>query len=685
MKKLKIILLFSLLLVCSFNNKTIYKNESKIEGVITDYKIDGNKLSLELKAKEKIIGFYYFKTLNEKNEIAKKLVIGRKITLFGSLKEPNENRNFNLFNYKKYLLGKKIYWTFNINKLVFKNKHIAFKYNVKNYLLKRIEKSRNKNYLKLFILGSNDLDYDVKDSYRLNGISHLFAISGMHITLFTTIILFILNKIRKNKYLNFIIVSLFLFIYTFIASFAPSVVRASLLFVFINIKKVLNINISNFRILLLICYLLLLYNIYYIYNSGFLYSFLISGFLIYESQKLNKYNNYFIQIFMISIYSFIISLPITINLNNQVNLLTPFLNVLFVPIISLIIFPFCILNFIFLKLDNLNFLLISILEKFSILFSKIKFLTITLKSINIFFIIFYIILIFFILKKFNYKKIILLILILIIHSNIKLINFNFIITMIDVGQGDSILIELPHNKANILIDTGGKVSFKTLKWKERKKEYNLTESTLIPFFKASGIKKIDYLILTHGDYDHMGEAINLVNNFKIEKVIFNCGTYNNLEKALIKVLKEKNIKYYSCIQKLNIDDSKLYFLQTGEYDNENDNSNVIYTELDGYKFMFMGDAGVKKEKDILDKYNLTNIDILKVGHHGSKTSSSEEFINEINPKYSIISVGKNNRYGHPNKEVLNNLDNSKIYRTDEDGSIMLQIKNNKLKIETCSP
>ena len=126
-------------------------------------------------------------------------------------------------------------------------------------------------------------------------------------------------------------------------------------------------------------------------------------------------------------------------------------------------------------------------------------------------------------------------------------------------------------------------------------------------------------------------------------------------------------------------------MQTGEYDNENDNSNVIYTELDGYKFMFMGDAGVKKEKDILDKYNLTNIDILKVGHHGSKTSSSEEFINEINPKYSIISVGKNNRYGHPNKEAVNNLKNSKIYRTDEDGSIMFKIKNNKLKIETYSP
>ena len=101
--------------------------------------------------------------------------------------------------------------------------------------------------------------------------------------------------------------------------------------------------------------------------------------------------------------------------------------------------------------------------------------------------------------------------------------------------------------------------------------------------------------------------------------------------------------------------------------------------------MFMGDAEAKKEKGILDKYNLRDIDVLKVGHHGSKTSSSKNFISKINTKYSIISVGKNNRYGHPNKEVLNNLSDSKIYRTDQDGSVMFKIKNNKLEIETCNP
>ena len=112
---------------------------------------------------------------------------------------------------------------------------------------------------------------------------------------------------------------------------------------------------------------------------------------------------------------------------------------------------------------------------------------------------------------------------------------------------------------------------------------------------------------------------------------------------------------------------------------------MIYTELDGYKFMFMGDASSTTENEIMNKYNLPDIDVLKVGHHGSRTSSSKNFINEIKPKYSVISVGKNNRYGHPNKEVLENLKYSKIYRTDEDGSIMFKIKNNKLKIEICSP
>lgn len=282
------------------------------------------------------------------------------------------------------------------------------------------------------------------------------------------------------------------------------------------------------------------------------------------------------------------------------------------------------------------------------------------------FIIYYIIITFIFVKP---KYFYILIIILVIHNDIKCFNKSSYLTIIDVGQGDSILLEIKDK--NILIDTGGNMF----------SDYNIAQNKLIPYFKSLGIKKLNYLILTHGDYDHMGESINLINEFKVDNVIFNHDNYNDLELDLIKVLDNENINYYQNIESLNIDNNKLYFLNNKLYNNENDNSNIIYTEINGIRILLMGDAGVAAEKDILSKYNLSDIDILKVGHHGSKTSSSENFIDKINPLYSIISVGKNNWYGHPNDEVLEILKNTDIYRTDINGSIKIRL--NKLKIKTC--
>lgn len=200
-----------------------------------------------------------------------------------------------------------------------------------------------------------------------------------------------------------------------------------------------------------------------------------------------------------------------------------------------------------------------------------------------------------------------------------------------------------------------------------------------------GFNKIDYLILTHGDYDHMGYSTYLVNNYKVDKVLFNKESYSNLELELIDVLKDKDIYYQNKIKTLDISNSRLYFLNEEYYGNENDDSLVIYMKLNNYKFLFMGDASIKVENDLIKKYNLQNIDILKVGHHGSKTSSSKYFINYISPKYSIISVGKNNLFGHPNQEVLKNLNDSKVLRTDINGSIEFKIKKSKLEVKYYSP
>ena len=466
----------------------------------------------------------------------------------------------------------------------------------------------------------------------------------------------------------------------FLTSFPMSVLRSCIFTILLTINKRFYFFIKTQNLLYLTLAIILFINPLYIFNLGLQLSFSISLSLILMGEYINSFKKNIGKSFCISFISFVVSFPIVINNFYEVNFLSIFYNLFFVPFITILILPLTLISFIFPFLDNILHLFIFILENLTLFLSKINVLKITFCKVN--FVIFCLYYVLIILCLFNLKRgkkriIFVLAMVIIVHSSINFVNNNYIMFM-DVNQGDSTLIVV--NKKTTLIDTGG-----LLQLNKDKYDYNITNNRTIPYLKSKGIKKIDNLILTHGDYDHMGEAINIVNNFKVEKVIFNCGKFNDLEKELIKVLNKRKIKYYSCINELNIDNNKLYFLQTKEYDNENDNSNVIYTKINGYKFMFMGDAGVDKEKDILENYNISNIDVLKVGHHGSKTSSSKKFIDEANPKYGVISVGKNNKYGHPNKEILNTLSNSKIYRTDEDGSIMFKIKNNKLKIKTCSP
>ena len=201
-------------------------------------------------------------------------------------------------------------------------------------------------------------------------------------------------------------------------------------------------------------------------------------------------------------------------------------------------------------------------------------------------------------------------------------------------------------------------------------------------FKSFGVKRIDYMFISHGDVDHIGNSIEYIKKIKIDNIYINKYKKTKLEKELCKY-KCKKLGDEDIIK---INDINFYVLNPN-YDmlDENDNSLVINFSIKNKNVLFMGDSSKKVEDRIINDYDIGKVDILKIGHHGSNTSSSYKFINEINPRYSVISVGKNNRYGHPNKEVLENLNNSKIYRTDLDGSIMFKIKNNKFKIETCSP
>ena len=677
MKRLKIILqsnlfcilLFLLLIIyiflCNlFNNKEDIKCN---EFVVIDYKIDNDKLILELKNDINVIANYYY---DVNDSFIDDIKYGTKIRIQYEMSDLNNNTIPNTFDYKNYLENNNISYKLNISKIEIVEQSNNFIFKFKNLINDRLNDVDDTGYIRTFILGNKSFISDnVYDAYISCGIGHLFALSGMHVSLLTSF-LFLFLKF-KNKVVKYFFISIFLICYGFIVGFSPSILRCIIFLIISFLFEIFSLKIHSLKKLYFTCIIVLFINYKYIFDAGFLYSFLTVFGIMFCQDLIN--GNCFFKSLKLSIVAFLFSLPVSLYSFYSINLLSIIYNIIFIPFISIVVYPFSILCFIFPFLNCVFEFLIFILENIVLFLSSIDFFILNL-NFNIFeFVLFYL----FLLIGFKFRKYYFsLVSLLIIFIDILLPYFdlNYYVYYFDVGQGDSSLIISSNRSEVVMIDTGGLFSSK----------FNVSDN-VISFYKSIGLNKVDYLILTHGDYDHMGEAINLVNNFKVEKVIFNCGEYDDLEKELIKVLEKKKIPYYCCIKEINIDDNKLYFLNNKDYGNENDNSSVIYTELNNYKFLFMGDAGVEVEDDLIKKYNLQDIDVLKVGHHGSKTSSGKEYIDEVNPKYSIISVGKNNRYGHPNKGVLENLKDSKIYRTDEDGSIMFRIKNNKLRIDYCEP
>ena len=631
------------------------------ELIINDYKINDKTITIYF---DNIIGKYYVDNDEKVKEFKDNYSFGDKIYIEGEISVPNNNTIPNNFNYKDYLYHKYIYYIIKIDKIKMISKNDNIFLNIKNSIYKRIDKIKYNNYLYAFILGkSYYIDSEVLNNYKINGITHLFALSGLHVSMFSSIILFILKKIKLSEKLSYFITSLFLIFFAFIASFTPSIVRSVLFFILSSINNVYYLYVKPKYLLYIVFSILIFINPFYIYDTGFILSFCISFFILLFNEK-NKINNNLLSILVISILSTLSSLPIIINMSYEINILGFINNLFFIPYVTYIVFPLSIIVVFISKLSFiLNFLII-IMEYISKVSSNILNVKLIFPKMSLFLIIIYYVLLILIVKKINLKKI------FIIYLSFLYFRCNFdknnYVYFIDVGQGDSALIVTKNNKS-ILIDTGGKVG----------SNYSLMKSNVIPFFKSIGIRKLDYLFITHGDYDHAGYGIDLVNNFNVKNRFTNKGKYNSLEKKL-------NIKSFNNSY-IKIDNVEIYSLNSKLYNNENSDSLVLLVIIDNYKLLFMGDASINTEKDIMNNYDIGDVFILKVGHHGSKTSSSEEFINNVNPKYSIISVGKNNKFGHPNKEVLDNLSNSKIYRTDIDGSIMFKIKKDKLRIETYSP
>ncbi len=655
----KYFILLSLIICLCFirnNNNSIYKiNDTNFYGVVNDYQYKDNYISLVLNGKEKLKCNYYLDN-NEKFDIN----YGDTLYLKGKLKKPNNNTIPNTFNYKKYLEHNDIYYILEIEKI---NKQVSTNniiYKIKNIIKSRIDMYDKTGYLNAFILGNkNNIDNNTYSNYSKNGIIHIFSISGMHISLLASIILSLLNRINKSSK-NVVVVIMFLIFYLVLTNYQASIIRSIIFYIVINLFKLRKVKVSTLNSFLISVSLILLFVPNFIFNIGFLYSSSVSFSLIFYKNKFNK--NYIMNLLYVSFISFLISLPITISLNYQVNLLSIIINLLFVPLVSFILYPLSLIVFVFPIFISLFNFFISITEFLSNNISNINFFNIYIPKMNFIIIIIYYLLVYLILSK-SIKWLIIFGLYIFVVKNINIIDNNYYVYFLDVGQGDMSVIK--YKDECIVIDTGPSNVYKST--------YKITDNH-IKFLHSIGANNIDLLIISHGDNDHIGNANYLIDNFNVKNIMINKGEINESERLLPK---NKIVNNYKSKM-------KFYILEHALFDNENSNSIVNYLVAYDRKFIFMGDGSKETELDIVNKYNI-NADVIKIGHHGSKTSSDEYFIKKINPIYSIISVGKNNRYGHPNKEVLDTLNDSKIYRTDQDGSIMFKIKNDKLQIVTCSP
>ena len=641
---------------------------TEITGIVIDYDYSNTTLKITLHNKEKLIINYY---LSENKKI--NINVGDKIKVIGEFTEPTSNTTKYLFNYKKYLYNKDIFYIVNATsiKKISSTKNIYYK--LKQILLNITSSSP---YLKAFILGdTSQISQDVKRAYQEIGINHLLAIGGMQITILSQALLIFLKKIKVPETKRYIITSVVIIIYFSLIEFTASSLRGLLFFFLFSINQLYYFYIKPQNIFLVVLAITLLINPFFIYDIGFQYSFLISITLILTSHLIT--GNYLLKLLKTSTISFLISIPISLYNYFQINILSIIYNMFYVPFVNVVIFPMSILTVLIKPLLPLYNILIFLLEKTSLLLSNISLgkLIFPRLPIIIYIIYFIVIIIVFInIKKHNLKPLVILSILLLIHYIYPSITRTTYIKMIDVGQGDSILIH--SNNESILFDTGGKMSF------SEEEKSSIVLNTTIPLLKSLGIKKLKYLVLTHGDADHMGEAKYLIKNFNVENILINEGKLNYLEKELISLTSNVEVvkegKYISC------GDIDLIQLNT-DLSDENDSSQVYYGKYNDITLLFTGDASLKSEDYILNNYDIGEIDILKVGHHGSKTSTGKKLLETINPKYALISCGKDNKFGHPNESVLNNLIDSKIYRTDINGSVIFNIKNNKLEIKPFLP
>lgn len=646
--------------------------------------------------------------------------IGAKVVLKGAMQMPEGRRNPGGFDEYTYFKTRKIDFkmfpeeTRNIGKTT--NIRVIIG-NLKERFISVFDETLPKTeagLMKAMILGdSSDLDEAVSALYKNSGIYHIIVISGYHITLLFMIVYFVLSKCMPLKWASFTSICMII-LYCMLSGMGVSSVRAVIMTTAVIIGRLFTRDGDLASSAAFSAVLLMIYEPFYIFDAGFQLSFASVFALAYCTEPLNRligwiltrtlvfrrFANYnkFRNALASGIAVSIATTPIIVHYFNYISVYSVIVNLLIIPFSSLII----ILGFVMVFLGAINiyfahlisgvlYFILKYYEYVCVVFSALPFSKIIMASKP-----FYITSAFYLayiagikalksfgakFKKFSKVFAVTGIVFILIFSLESVYPRGFTLTMLDVGQGDAFIIE--NNRETYVIDGGG--------WNNREFGKNTGAKVLTPYLEHKGINKLDMVFLSHTDADHSLGIAELLYKKKVDKlalpytVDFSGEDYKLIEKAAyennvdIIYLKQGDIvKTQNGIEFVMLSPEKEAY-----YDNPNEGSMVIKVIYGRNSFLFTGDIGFYTERKLIEgNYNLS-ADILKIPHHGSKYSSSDEFLEAVSPKAAIVSASKTNAYNHPSPEVLEKLKqyNVNLYSTSMDGAVIIKSNGKELKFE----
>lgn len=659
----------------------------------------------EEKTNQRILVTYFYPQSSSENQEDPFVYMYRsscKIT--GKLEQPTEATNPYEFDYRKYLFEQGITSQLIVNSLdkiecERKSSILANIYSVRDRFIKKANDVLHPEiaaWQQALIFGnSEELDEEVELLFQRWGLSHLLAISGLHVGIIIVIVYILLIRfVQVTREKANVFVFMFLPIYALLAGGQPSVWRASLMTVVVLLLSTKQIKISRLDILSIVFIGLILANKFIIYHIGFQFSFAVTLGLILSAKWFQSSGSYVETVFQISFIAQMMIVPLQMYYFYHFQPLSILLNVIIVPYFSLFVIPSMFFSFllyimptaisrlleqVFLSIHDTVMNGIVLVDQYV----NTPFISgeITLAITIIYYILLYFMMI---ALEYNQQKpafyagvsICLLLTYIIAQPYLSKTGS---VTMLDVGQGDAYVFELPYRRGVFLIDAGATFDFESFEPKD-----TVYKRVIRPYLMGRGIGTIDAIFVSHPHLDHHGSVRFILEEFDVHELFID-EFFQPDDKELIRWLDYPDLKITKARAQEEIKrKGHLFYVLSPQRDtrDKNDNSLVLYTRIGQYNWLFTGDISEAIEREVIDTYEQLQVDVLKVAHHGSKTSTAEQMLEKLQPEVALVPVGRNNRYGHPAKEVIDLLEEYgvKVYRADEDGAVQYKYRNEKMKI-----